>query len=163
MTERARPPFAADERTTLNAYLDFQRATSLMKVEGVTDEQARWSPVPSGTSLLGLVRHLTYVERWWFAYLLGGIDDHVPWLADDGDDGFRVPPETTLTDVVAAYETECARSRAVFASVSLDHLTREPAPGRSARRVAVHMVEETARHVGHADLIRELVDGQVGE
>lgn len=162
--ERARPPFTGDERTILDAYLDFHRATLLMKVDGVSDERARWSPVPSGTSLAGLVLHLTYVERWWFAYLLGGLDVDIPWLRDDDDTGFFVPPSLTVADVVRGYEEECARSREVLASLDLDTaLTREPAPGRSARRVAVHMIEETARHVGHADLIRELVDGATGE
>lgn len=162
MTARETPPFTGDERTILDAYLDFQRATLLMKVDGVTDEQARWSPVPTGTSLWGLVAHLTIVERWWFAYLLGGLDVHLPWDEREGAD-FEGPPGATLADLVAAYEQECERSRDVLASVDLDHVTREPRPGRSARRVAVHMIEETARHVGHADLLPEMLDGSTGE
>lgn len=162
--ERIDPPFAADEKTTLAAYLDYHRATLLRKVAGLTDEQARWSPVPSGTSLFGLVSHLTGVERWWFASVIAGLDVAFPWRDDDPDADWRGPDGATLAEVVTAYEAECARSREVYAAADLDTVVTEgPRAGRNVRYVVVHMIEETARHNGHADLLREQLDGGTGE
>jgi uncharacterized damage-inducible protein DinB len=161
--ERIDPPLAADERTTLAAYLDYHRATLLRKVAGLTDEQARWSPVPSGTSLFGLVSHLVTVERWWFAKVIAGLDVEFPWSEDDPDADFRGPDGATLADVVRAYENECARSRAILAAADLDTVVTGERAGRTVRYVVVHMIEETARHNGHADVLRELVDGATGE
>jgi uncharacterized damage-inducible protein DinB len=164
--ERIDPPKAADEKTTLRAYLDYQRATMTMKADGVTDEQARWSPVPSGTSLYGLLAHLTMVERWWFTAVVGDADDVTfPWSDDDPDADWRGPEGASLADVVTAYEAECATSNDVLDSADLDAATnrRYAKHGWSVRSVVVHMIEETARHAGHADLLRELVDGTVGE
>jgi uncharacterized damage-inducible protein DinB len=164
--ERIDPPKAADEKTTLLAYLDYQRATMLRKVDGLADEAARWSPVPTGTSLYGLLAHLTMVERWWFTAVVGDADDVTfPWSDDDPDADWRGPAGATLADVVAAYEAECATSNAVLASADLDTVTsrRYAKHGWNVRAVVVHMIEETARHAGHADLLRELLDGAVGE
>lgn len=161
--ERIDPPLAADEKTTLAAYLDYHRATLLRKVTGLTDEQARWSPVPSGTSLFGLVSHLVTVERWWFAKVIVGLDVEFPWREDDPDADFRGPDGATLADVVREYETECARSRAILARADLDTVVTGERAGRNVRYVVVHMIEETARHNGHADLLRELIDGATGE
>ena len=161
--ELLRAPFLADERTMLNAYLDVARDTIVRKVSGVTDEQARWSPVPTGTSLLGLVCHLTEVERWWFAYHVGDMDVTFAWSDEDPDADFRGPEGATLAGMVAAYEQECERSRAVVAAASLDQIIGGERPGRSVRWVLLHMIEETARHAGHADIVRELVDGAVGD
>ena len=151
-----------DERTLLTDLLDYQRATLVRKVAGLTDEQARFSPVPTGTSLWGLVAHLGMVERWWFARIVANLDVDFPWNDDDPDADFRGPDGATLADLVATYETECERSRAVVAAASLDDPTHEPREGRSVRWVLLHMIEETARHNGHADLLRELIDGTVG-
>lgn len=161
--ERIDPPFAADERTTLAAYLDYHRATLLGKVADLTDEQAKASPVPSGTSLFGLVSHLVTVERWWFAKVIGGLDVEFPWTEEDPDADFRGPDGATLADVVAAYKTECERSRVILADADLDTVVTGERAGRNVRYVVVHMIEETARHNGHADLLRELVDGSTGE
>ncbi len=155
--------YVADEKTTLGAFLDAYRATLVRKAAGLTDEQARWSPVPSGTSLFGLLSHLTYAERWWFSKIVAGLDVELPWT-DDGhpDVDWHGAPGATLADVVAAYEQECARSREVYAAADLDTVLTGEEAGRSVRWVVVHMVEETARHAGHADVIRELVDGSTG-
>ena len=161
--ERIDPPLAADEKTTLAAYLDYHRATLLRKVAGLTDEQAKWSPVPSGTSLFGLVAHLTSVERWWFAKVIAGLDVELAWSDDDPDADWRGPDSATLADVVDAYEQECARSREVLAAADLDTVVEGPRAGRNVRYVVVHMIEETARHNGHADLLREQLDGGTGE
>jgi uncharacterized damage-inducible protein DinB len=164
--ERIDPPHRADEKTTLLAYLDYHRATLLQKVSGITDEQAKSSPVSSGTSLWGLVAHLTMVERWWFTAVVADAE-HVefPWSDDDPDADWRGPEGATLATLVADYEAECERSRQVMRDVELDTAcsTRRARHGWSVRSVVVHMIEETARHNGHADLLRELVDGAVGD
>lgn len=164
--ERLDPPKLGDEKATLLGYLDWHRATLLTKVEGLTDEQAKWSPVPSGTSLFGLVAHLAMVERWWFTAVMADADEvDFPWTDDDPDADWRGPEGATLADVVRLYEEECERSRAVTADVDLDAVmsTRRARHTRNAREIVVHMVEETARHNGHADILRELLDGVTGE
>lgn len=161
--ERLEPPYAADEKTTLAAYLDYHRATLLRKVAGLTDEQAKTSPVPSGTSLFGLLSHLVTVERWWFAKVIGGLDVEFLWSEDDPDADFRGPAGATLADLVAAYEEECARSRVILGTADLETVVTGERAGRNVRYVVVHMIEETARHNGHADLLRELIDGATGE
>ena len=164
--ERIDPPKAADEKTTLLAYLDYQRATLVQKVAGLTDSQARFSPVPSGTSLWGLLGHLTMVERWWFTAVVADAEEVVfPWTDDDPDADWRGPDDATLASLVADYSAECSRSRDVMESASLDDLcsTRRARHGWSVRSVVVHMIEETARHAGHADILRELIDGSTGE
>lgn len=161
--ERVHPPHAADEKTTLAAFLDHYRATLLTKVEGLTEEQARWSPVPSGTSLFGLVAHLAIVERWWFAKVVADLDVALPWTDDgDPDVDWRGPDGATLADVVALYEEECARSREILAGADLDTVVTVDEGERSVRWIVVHMVEETARHAGHADIVREQLDAVSG-
>ena len=161
---RVDPPFVAGEKEMLGAWLDYHRATLLRKVEGLTDAQAKFSPVPSGTSLFGLVTHLQDVERWWFARCVGGLDVTFPWSEEDPDADWRGPDGATLADVVAMYEKECARSREIYAAADLDAVVDVGRHGdRSVRWIVTHMVEEIARHNGHADLLRELVDGSVGE
>jgi uncharacterized damage-inducible protein DinB len=160
--DRENPPFTGDERTLLDAYLDYYRATLLRQLDGLTEEQAKWSPVPTGTSIWGLVSHMTWVERWWFAHLIGGVPVGFTWDDDPGSD-WRGREGLTLEELRAEYVAECERSRAVFAAAGLDDLTHEPRPGRSVRRVAIHMIEETARHAGHGDIIRELIDGTIDD
>ena len=161
--ERIDPPKIADEKATLAVYLDFHRATLLRKVEGLTEEEARRTPLPSGTSLWGLVAHLVYVERWWFADVVGGLDVTYPWSDEDPDADWRGEEFGSLGALVAAYEQECARSRAVLDAADLGAVvTPEGRLPCNVRAVAVHMVEENARHVGHADILRELIDGATG-
>jgi uncharacterized damage-inducible protein DinB len=148
----------ADERTSLSQWLDYHRGVLVWKLDGLSDEQARRPMVPSGTSLLGLVKHLADVERWWFGEVFAGND-----IAEEGDH-FTPGPSDTVESVVASYREACARSRAVVdAAASLDdvavHETRTP----TLRWVLIHMIEETARHNGHADMARELLDGTVGD
>ena len=163
---RVYPPRTADEKTMLLAYLDMYRGTMVWKLRDLTDEQAKWSPVPSGTSLFGLAAHLAMVERWWFTAVMADADEvDFPWSDDDPDADWRGPEGATLADVVALYESECERSRAVTRDIDLDAImsTRRAKHTRNAREIVVHMIEETARHAGHADIIRELLDGVVGE
>ena len=161
--DRVDPPLAADEKTMLNAFLDYQRATMLRKAEGLTEEQARWSPVPSGTSIFGLLAHLVSVERGWFSKVMAGRDVRLPWSDADPDADWRGDEYATLADVVRAYEEECARSREVVAAADLEARCETPRAAYSVRWILVHMVEETARHAGHADIVREQLDGAVGE
>ncbi|MBI3685891.1 MAG: DinB family protein [Actinobacteria bacterium] len=156
-----RPPsLNADEKTTLLAFLDYLRGAVAAKLAGLTDAQARTPGVPSGTSLLGLVTHLTAVEFDWFVWAYAGAD--VP-LADH-----QLPPAAgeTAGGLLAAYRDTIARTNAIIAGCTdLDRpgarSLREGAPP-SMRWILVHMIEETARHAGHADILREGIDGAVG-
>jgi uncharacterized damage-inducible protein DinB len=151
------------ELETLARYLDAYRQVILWKLEGVDEEAARRPRVPSGTSLLGLVKHLAYVERYWFQHVIAGRDVPIPWLEEDDDEQWRLPPEQTVDDVIAFYEAEVAESRRIHAQLTDPDLTvEEDGEQVSVRRILIHMVEEVARHAGHADIIRELIDGSTG-
>ncbi|HSV67191.1 MAG TPA: DinB family protein [Mycobacteriales bacterium] len=166
MTERTDPPPTGDERATLVGFLDYQRDTLLWKCEGLTGaELVRRTVPPSTLSLLGLVRHLTEVERSWFRRGVGGQD--VPplyYTEDRPDDDFDDLDEARVAADLAAYQAELAEARAAVANVPLDY-TFVHRDGRtcSLRWVYVHMIEEYARHNGHADLLREIIDGATGE
>jgi uncharacterized damage-inducible protein DinB len=168
MTEdnRPEPPHVGSEAETLSGFLDFQRATLLWKLEGLDDEQLRRAMVPSGTSLLGLVKHLAYVERSWFQRVWAGQEVSFPWTQEDPDADWRIEPDETTEDIVALYNGECDRSRQIVAAASaLDEAVVHPRwkEAVSRRWILTHMIEETARHVGHADILREQIDGVVGE
>jgi hypothetical protein len=169
MQPRIDPEPSADERVTLTGFLDWYRATMILKIDGVTDEQARTRYVPSDTSLIGLVRHLSEVERSWFQRRLRG-DDAPPlyYSPEDPDGDFHPGIDWTVAEAVAAYERECEVSRVIVAdTASLDELTVVPIKDYDApvslRWILVHMIEETARHAGHADILRELIDGATGD
>ena len=167
---RIDPPGVADERTMLESWLDYHRATLAMKCDGLEDPQLRERAVPPSTlSLLGLVRHMAEVERAWFRRFLGGED--APYLycarTADGnrDDGEFDDVETAeVAEDFATWHEECEHSRGVAASLpSLDVTAERRGEVLSFRWVLVHMVEEYARHNGHADLIRQSIDGAVGD
>ena len=163
---RPEPPLLGDETETLAGFLDYHRATLLWKLEGLDDEQLRRAMVPSGTSLLGLVKHLAYVERSWFQGVWAGQEVSFPWTKEDPDADWRIEPDETTGDVLALYDGECDRSREIVAvASSLDEAVVHPRWKEevSRRWILVHMIEETARHVGHADILREQLDGAVGE
>jgi len=150
----------------LSAFLDRYRETILWKLDGLTKEQASARLVPSATTLLGIVKHLAYVERGWFPIYFAGEPASYPWAEDepDQDIDFRVEPTDTIESVRALYQREIARSREIVAGASLDDLSKEQDRGpRSLRWIMVHMIEETARHAGHADILRELTDGAIGQ
>lgn len=158
---RTVPPTVADERSALSARLDFLRATVLMKIDGLEDEQLRQPMTPTGLSLLGLVKHLTQVEHSWFVRRVGGRGG--PKLFSP-DEEFQVLPSETTSSIVDGYLRACEESRGIVAQRSLDETFEHPTYGRTdVRWVVVHMVEETARHAGHADLMREQLDGVTGE
>jgi uncharacterized damage-inducible protein DinB len=161
---RTEPPSGVGERETLDAYLDYQRATLLWKCSGLDDAQLkrRASP-PSTLSLLGLVRHMTDVEQGWFGHFVGDrtrVYSTDEWPNADFDD---LDYADAAADF-AAFGAQCARSRERVAGRGLDAtFTSRRGHEISLRWVLVHMIEEYARHNGHADLIREAIDGSVGE
>jgi hypothetical protein len=151
---RDTPPPRTDgnEVETLRGFLDYLRTSMAAKVDGTPEPQVRTALVPSGTNLLGLLNHVTCVERWIF---LG--DKVTDWPAT-----FHADPGDTVADVVERYRATVQR-----ANDALDRCTdlAEPVPGRdspSVRWALTHMVEETGRHAGHADILRELIDGATG-
>ncbi|MGC4895391.1 DinB family protein [Micromonospora sp. DT31] len=153
-----------DERAILDAFLDFHRATVLRRVRGLSDDDATRRLVPSLTTLAGLLRHLTLVETNWFARLFEPEPGRPHLTAQsEADASFTLRPGDTLAALTAAYESACARSRTVAARFDLDHVVPQPQLGEvSLRWVLVHLIEETARHAGHADILRELTDGETG-
>lgn len=167
---RTDPPLEAAEKEMLTAFLDYHRATLLMKIDGVSDEDLRRAMVPSGTSLLGLVKHLACVERWWFRQVFSGEDVEFPFSDDDPDADFRIEPHESTADVIALYKDEIAKSQAIVEQAeSLDEhahwdrkLRRSNASDHTLRWIVAHMIEETARHNGHADILREMIDGATG-
>jgi hypothetical protein len=154
------------ERQMLEAWLDFHRATLLLKAEGATDDGRKARPVAtSKLSLHGLVRHMGEVERSWFQRVLRR-DRAVPpiWYDAAVEDSDLVPLDDAVwDDDLAAWQEECERSRGTAAAYELDDEgVTSKGTAVSLRWIYVHMVEEYARHNGHADLIREMVDGAVG-
>ena len=160
---RIRPPAVGSEKVLLEAFLDYQRATLLWKVSGLSEADLRRRLVPSLTTLLGMVKHLAYVERWWFQMVFAGEDVPAPWTKQDPDADFRLEPDETTEGILAFYQEQVARSRAITATASLDDLARRPDREHTLRRIMIHMIEETARHNGHVDILRELIDGATGE
>jgi uncharacterized damage-inducible protein DinB len=159
-------PLVGDEKNMLSAFLDRYRETMVWKLDGLSKEQASARLVPSPTTLLGIVKHLAYVERWWFQMNFAGDPVSFPWPEDEPDEDidFRVTATDTIEGIRALYEQECARSREIVAAASLDDLAKDQKRGdRTMRWIMVHMIEETARHAGHADILRELTDGAIGQ
>jgi len=159
MADQKPPRLAGGERETLQALLQFQRDSLVRKVTGLDDQAARRSPVGSGTTLLWLVEHMAYAESIWILQRFAGLEAD---LAGD-----TVAPEDTLEDAVAAYRRTWEQVDAVVASApSLDEGCRRAGSGSdppvNLRWVLMHLLEETARHAGHADILRELIDGRTG-
>jgi uncharacterized damage-inducible protein DinB len=162
--DRPEPPHAGPEKGTLEGFLDWQRATVLWKVEGLSDADLRRPMTASGMTMLGVVKHLAYVERWWFQTVFLDRDVSYPWTDEDPDADFRIEPEESTADVLALYTQETAEARAIVEAAPLDDESTHPRrTGYSLRWILAHMLEETARHNGHLDLMREVIDGVTGE
>jgi Protein of unknown function (DUF664) len=162
---RTEPTFLLTERVMLEGWLEFQRATLMLKCEGLSDAGRKARPVPtSKLSLHGLVRHMGEVERNWFRRTLSNEPDAPPiWYDPEIEDSELVPLDDADWDHdLSAWLEECERSRVAAAGRSLDDTGLRGGEPCSLRWIYVHMIEEYARHNGHADLIRELVDGNVG-
>jgi hypothetical protein len=154
---------AAAERATLEAFLDHQREEVKAKVRGLCDDDARRRLVPSATTLAGLLKHLQRVEASWFQHRLDQVPaEELPplqWLADGPDGDFVVGPDETVASLTADDDAQCAVSRATAARHHLDDVVPHPSLGEvSLRWIYVHLIEETARHAGHADILREQLD-----
>lgn len=168
---RTDPPETGPELAQLNAYLDVQREAILRKCEGLTREQLGRPHPPSTLTLAGLLNHLAMVEDSWFTVRFAGQPEDERWAGVDWDADpdfeFRTAPELEPEELRRRYEDSCRRSREVVAAAEgLDQLSARPRyNGRhfDLRWVLLHMIEETARHAGHADLLREAIDGATGE
>jgi uncharacterized damage-inducible protein DinB len=159
-----RVPYTGDEKESLHASLDRHRDVVLWKLEGLGDEDLRRPLTPSGTNLQGLVKHLAAVEYGWFCLTFGRETEPLPFDENDEDADLRVGANETTEEVVAFY----SRARA-----AADQVIEETGPEDtgtawfgekvSMRWVLIHMIEETARHAGHMDIVRELIDGAAGD
>lgn len=169
--ELVEPGLVGDEATLLGQFLDYYRATMVRKVEGLTKAQLAQRLAPSNLTLGGLVKHLALVEDSWFQERLLGREPVEPWAAVDWDAtpdwDFDSAADDEPAEIVALYEAACERSRrAVREAESLDVVMVRPnrrGERMSLRWILIHMIEETARHAGHADLIRESIDGRTGD
>ncbi|MGW7451870.1 DinB family protein [Streptomyces sp. NPDC054787] len=164
--ERISPPLTGQERETLRAYLDYHRATLALKCEGLSDEQLRLASMPPSTlSLLGLVRHMAEVERHWFRRVMNG--EELPHRWSDTHD-FQAAYDasgSTRAEAFTAWEEEVAHARRIEAAApSLDVTAYVPSwkEEASLRLVMLHLIHEYARHNGHADFLREALDGATG-
>jgi uncharacterized damage-inducible protein DinB len=163
---RTDPPYVAGEQAMLDAWLEYHRSTLAWKCEGLDDAQLRERAVPpSSLSLLGLVRHMADVERNWFRRVLGGEDvPGIYWTDDDLDGDFDNVDTADVQEAFATWRSECEHARRnAAAAASLEVTGQRRGESVSLRWILVHMIEEYARHNGHADLLRERIDGAVGD
>jgi uncharacterized damage-inducible protein DinB len=156
-------PATESEIEVLERYLDAYRGAAKWKVSGLTLEQATRSLVPSSSTLLGILKHLAFVERWWFQSVVDGREVDFPDSEADLDADFRIEAGETVASVVQLFDAECEISRTILAE------RRDPGEriafrdgSLALRDILVHMAEESARHVGHMDILRELIDGATG-
>lgn len=166
--ERVDADRVADENRALVQWLDYQRSTLLMKCSGLTAQQLKVRAVPPSTlSLLGLVRHMTEVERWWLRMHVNSEEVDFPYDPDQVGADFDDVADADAPGNVAAYWREVEAARAAVADKDLDLVVRSrgdhPERTRDVRWIYIHMIEEYARHNGHADLLREAIDGATGD
>jgi uncharacterized damage-inducible protein DinB len=161
-------PVSWDERTTLTTMLDYVRDTVHVKCAGLSDEDARQAPLPGSplTTIASLVSHLRWVEYYWIRAVLLGEPDRTPVTADDPDGEMRLGLSVPIARLLAEYRASCDQLRGLVAPLALDTPSRGTLSWRSEpvtlRWVLLHLIEETARHNGHIDLLRELADGVTG-
>jgi hypothetical protein len=166
------PDESADKRA-LTEFLDAQRAVVLDIVDGLTDEQLMTAVLPSGWTPLGLIEHLGHAERHWFQEVTLGVADPLPWPpeadhADEDEDDAGFTTDHPVAEVFAFYRQQIARGNAVLGATPLStppigrHNRATPDEVPDLRFIVLHMIEETARHAGHLDVVRELLDGTTG-
>ena len=165
---RTEPGLILGERLALEAWLDFHRDTLLHKCAGLTAAQLKERSVPpSRLSLLGLVRHMTEVERWWFRIHAANTDMSFPYDPDQAGQDFEALDDADAAANIEAFKQEIEHARAAVAGKRLDDVVPShgdhPERARDIRWIYLHMIEEYARHNGHADLIRERIDGVTGD
>lgn len=164
------PEVAAGERQTLAEFIDFQRVVLLRKGDGLTSEQLAAQLWPSPLTIGRLIRHMTLVEDHWFDNVFAGNPEREPWASapweDDPDWEMTTADGVDFSTLRSDFGAACDRSRTIVdAAVDLDTIASTPSHDRlvSLRWILVHMIEEYARHCGHADLLREAIDGRVGD
>lgn len=163
------PPYAGTERETLVGYLDYYRAILIDKASGLTKDQANQTLGPSKLTVINLVHHMAIVEHWWFHVFFSGGEVLEPWAPiwdDDPDWEFDHSDEFEPEAIIGRYLVEIDRANAIISSTaSLEDLSVKDRKGehRSLRWILAHLLEEIARHAGHADLIRESIDGATGD
>ena len=167
MTPRTRPPFVADERTQLLGWFQLQRDIVVLKTEGLSQADAHRVVVPSSPmmTVAGVLSHLRWVEHTWFEVAFAGSDPAAsPSFSDDQEDlDFLLGRDQELATLLEEYRAQCRRSDELIASAGLDDRGRYegfPSASSTLRWIVLHMVEETARHAGQLDIIRELLDGE---
>lgn len=159
-----RVPFTGSEKEMLWVALDRHRDAIVWKLQGLGDDDLRRPMVPSGTSLLGMVKHLAAVEYSWFCETFGRETEPLPFVDDDPEADLRVEAGESTADILAFYERARAASDKVIDDLDLDDTgTTSRGDEPSLRWVLIHMVEETCRHAGHVDIVRELIDGMAGD
>jgi hypothetical protein len=152
--------YAETERAGLCEFLDMQRESLIEKLKGVSDEDAKRAPTVSSLSLLSLMKHSAIWERRWFQVVVAGRSFAGEWpeVQPEDENGFRINHDDTIATVVAYYREQIAASQEILRTVDLDAPCAWREMAGNLRWVAVHMIEETARHAGHADIIRETID-----
>ena len=159
-----RVPLQGGEKESLQISLDRHRDVVLWKIDGVSDADLRRPMTPSGTSMLGLVKHLATMEYAWFCETFGRETEPLPFDEDDPQADTRVEPEESTEDIVAFYLRARSAADRSTAELDLDDTgTAWFGEKVSMRWVLIHMVEEVARHAGHLDILRELIDGSTGD
>ena len=159
-----RVPYTGAEKESLKVSLDRHRDAVLWKLEGLGDDDLRRPLVPSGTSLLGLVKHLAAVEYGWFCDTFGRETEPLPFDDDDPEADLRIEPEETTEEILAFYGRARAAADQVIAELEVEDTgTAWSGEAVTMRWVLIHMIEETARHAGHVDILRELIDGMAGD
>jgi uncharacterized damage-inducible protein DinB len=163
--ERRDPPRTSGERAALEGWLDYHRATLLTKCAGLTEDQLRQrSTPPSNLSLLGLVRHMAEVERWWFRINVGAEPVTDIYCSEQSPDADFDDVDTADAEAdLATFQAEVELARRAAAGRELDETFERPHGPLDVRWAFIHMIEEYARHNGHADLLRERIDGVTGE
>lgn len=167
MTRTDIPP-TWDERAMLTTFLDYTRATVRAKCDGVSEADARRAPLPGSPlmTLSGVVNHLRWVEYWWFQVMFLGEEDQGPWTPEDPDREFRIAVDHPIARLLDEYEHHSARYRELVAATDLGTLsvrgTRDSGEPVTLGWILLHLIEETARHNGHLDVLRELADGTTG-
>jgi hypothetical protein len=164
---RERPPFVADERTQLVGWLDLQRAIIHWKCEGLSDADAHRAVLPTSPlmTMAGVVSHMRWVEHSWFEVLFLGRPAEGPRFEDEPEDADMRVEGIPLAQLLEEYDRQCAVSNEIIVAHSLDEVGRHPdfrSAAGTLRWMLLHMLEETARHAGHMDAIRELLDGEKG-
>jgi hypothetical protein len=152
------PPLIADERAQLEAFLDSNRDELVETLDGLTEEQARRRLVPSLTTPLGLLKHVTWAEQVWFHVSLDGRTRAELGIPHENDPSWELTEEDTVAAVVADYRRVCAEAREIASAYTLDDLVLHNRRGPlTLRWLYLHMIEEIARHAGHADILREQI------